>query len=105
MVQTLFRCLNCDNVSLTLGGTNTHYDRLDLTNTGSVAAAASDAVRDAINGGLGTGLGQHLAALTGIANPAGDAAWPHKVDLAALVSHPSQAISGSASRRASRRRA
>src|SRR5207302_5724591 len=40
--------LELDNVSLALGGITTHYDRLDLTNTGSVAAAASDAVRDAI---------------------------------------------------------
>lgn len=77
-------------LDVTLDGT--HYDRLDLTNTDSVVAAAGAAVRDAINNALGAaGPGRHLAALAGLVTE-GDPTWPFAVDLAALVANPARAI-------------
>lgn len=71
----------------------THYDKIDLTNTDSVAAAASAAVKAALMTAIGsTGPGAHLAALAGIVPPANDAGSPHAIDLAALVANPAQAI-------------
>jgi len=54
----------------------TPYPKIDLTNTDSVAQAASAAVRAALDSALGGGVGRHLAALTGLIPPANDAASP-----------------------------
>jgi hypothetical protein len=91
--KTLHPLLELDQVTLT-GPPSTQYDRIDLTNTDSVAAAASAAVRTAILGALGGGAGAHLAALAGLVQPAGDAGSPHLTDLATLVTNPAQAIAG-----------
>jgi hypothetical protein len=81
--------LELENVTL-LG---THYDQLDLTNAGSVEAAAGAAVRNAIATLLGsTGPGIHLAALAGIVAPVNDAGSPHLIDAAGLVANPARAI-------------
>jgi hypothetical protein len=78
-------------LDVTLDGT--HYDRIDLTNTDSVVAAASAAVRNAINNALGnTGPGRHLAALAGLLAPQGDPTWPFFTDPATLVADPTRAI-------------
>ena len=85
--------LELDTVSFTFNGTTTPYDRLDLTHADSVVAAAADVVRIAIQAALGnSGAGQHLAALAGIAKPAGDPAWTHAVNFATLISNPAGAI-------------
>ena len=81
--------LELENVTL-LG---THYDKLDLTNTDSVAAAATAAVKAALMTAIGsTGPGAHLAALAGIVPPANDSTSPHQIDLARMVANPAQAI-------------
>ena len=69
-----------------------HYDRIDLTNTNSVAAAASAAVQAAILSALGTGAGRHLAALAAIVAPTSDPTSPHLVKPADLVANPATAI-------------
>lgn len=69
-----------------------HYDRIDLTNTNSVAAAASAAVQAAILAALGTGAGRHLAALATIVAPTSDPTSTHLADPAALVANPAAAI-------------
>ena len=90
---TIVPVLELHDVTLTVAGQTTHYDRLDLTNTGSVVAAASNAAKALLLDAIGTtGVGQHLAALAGLTAPSGDPSSPHTVDLAALVSHPTQAI-------------
>ena len=71
----------------------THYDRLDLTNTESVVAAASSALQSAIRTALGGGPGAHLAALAGLIAPSSDPTSTHLVDPAQLVSNPARAIS------------
>lgn len=76
---------------VTLAGTP--YNRLDLTNTDSVAAAASAAVRNTIAGFLGNAApGRNLAVLAGLIAPASDPATPHLIDAAALVANPARAI-------------
>lgn len=70
------------------------YDRIDLTNTDSVAAAASAAVETALRNALGAGAGARLAALAGLIRPAGDPTWPHTLNPATLVTNPAAAISG-----------
>lgn len=78
-------------LGVNLGGAA--YDRIDLTNTDSVEAAASDAVETALRNALGeTGPGARLAALAGLIRPTGDAAWPHSLDAATLVTNPTGAI-------------
>ena len=78
-------------VNVTLLGT--HYDKLDLTNTNSVAAAATAAVKAALLAAIGSsGPGAHLAALAGIVPPANDSTSPHGIDLATMVANPAQAI-------------
>ncbi len=85
--------LELDDVSFTFDGTAAHYDSIDLTHADSAVAAAGDLILAAIQTALGTtGTAQSLAALAGIAKPTGDPAWPHKVDIAALVSNPARAI-------------
>lgn len=85
-LQPLLELLN-----VTLLGT--HYDKLDLTNTDSVAQAATAAVKAALMSAIGsTGPGAHLAALAGIVPPANDSTSPHSVDLVAMVANPAQAI-------------
>jgi large repetitive protein len=69
-----------------------HYDRIDLTNTNSVAAAASAAVQAAILSAVGTGAGRHLAALAAIVAPTADPTSPHLVNPADLVANPATAI-------------
>ena len=85
--------LELDTVNFTFNGVSKQYDQLDLTHADAVVAAASDLVLAAIQSVLGaTGTGAHIAALIGIANPAGDAAWNHLADLPTLVSNPTRAI-------------
>jgi hypothetical protein len=88
--STVRPLLEIDRVRLTPPGTS--YDRIDLTDAGSVAAAARDAAGAALSAALGaTGPGAHLAALIGLVPPAGGA-WAHSVDLAQLFSNPARAI-------------
>lgn len=68
------------------------YPRIDLTNTNSVAAAASAAVQAAILAALGNGAGRHLAALAAIVAPTSDPTSTHIVDPAAFVVDPAAAI-------------
>ena len=68
------------------------YPKIDLTDTDSVAAAATAAVRAAILAALGNGAGAQLAALAGLIAPSGDPASPHLADLRTLVSNPARAI-------------
>lgn len=70
------------------------YDRIDLTNTDSVAAAASAAVETALRNALGAGAGARLAALAGLIRPSGDPTWPHTLNPATLVTNPAAAIAG-----------
>lgn len=78
-------------LDVTLEGT--HYAKLDLTNTNSVAQALSAAVRNALLAGLGnSGPGRSLAALATLVTPSGDPASPHLVDPIALVANPARAI-------------
>jgi hypothetical protein len=80
-------------VNVTFAGAQ--YDRIDLTNTDSVAAAASAAVEAALRNALGNaGAGARLAALVGLIRPAGDATWPHTLNPATLVTNPTAAIAG-----------
>ncbi|WP_217591181.1 DUF6603 domain-containing protein [Burkholderia sp. GbtcB21] len=79
---------------------STDYPRLDLTNTDSVAAAATAAVTDAIDAALGGGgVARSLAALAGLgaprdpANPAQPLpGWTHHIDPATFVTNPAGAI-------------
>jgi hypothetical protein len=71
---------------------NVHYDQLDLTNAGSVQAAAASAVQAAITNALGASAGSHLAALGGLIPPSGDPGSPHLVDLPKLAANPAGAI-------------
>ena len=89
--STLRPLLELDQVTL-IGPPSASYDRIDLTNTDSVAAAASSLVRNAILAALGGGTGTHLAALAGLVQPAGDPGSPHLTDLSTLVSNPARAI-------------
>lgn len=76
------------------------YERLDLTNTDSVAAAATAAVTDAIDAALGGGgVARSLAALAGLgpprdpANPAQPLpGWTHLIDPTRFVTDPAGAI-------------
>jgi large repetitive protein len=77
----------------------TPYPRLDLTNTDSVAGAATALVIAAIEQALGTGAGRRIAALVGIVAPEDPAnpgtpvpGWPHQLDLTAFVVNPPAAI-------------
>ena len=77
----------------------TPYPRLDLTNTDSVASAATALVIDAIDQALGSDVGRRIAALAGIlapedpANPGNAVAgWPHHLDLPTFVVNPAAAI-------------
>lgn len=70
----------------------TPYDKIDLTNTDSVAQAATGVVQAALDAALGPGVGRHLAALIGIIPPAGDSTSAHHADLAQLFSNPARAI-------------
>jgi large repetitive protein len=85
--------LELDGVTFTFQGVAKQYDQLDLTHADAVVAAASDLVLAAIRAVIGTtDAGAHLAALIGIAKPAGDPAWTHLADVATLVSNPTKAI-------------
>lgn len=80
-----------DLIEVDFGGE--HYDKLDLTNTNSVAAAATAAVENLIKDALGNGAqAGRLLALAGLADPASDPAWPHHVHLPKLVADPARAI-------------
>lgn len=77
----------------------TPYPRLDLTNAESVEAAAVNIVVNEILTALGGGVGRRIAAIVGLvapedpANPGNPVApWPHQLDLATLVVHPTRAI-------------
>jgi hypothetical protein len=89
--------LEIDNVKLTLGGSTTQYDKIDLTNAeGAIASAASDIIQNVLLPKLG-GQGQHLAALAGLVKPAGDPGWTHLIigdnaATATFVSNPLAAI-------------
>jgi len=89
--STLRPLVELDQVDI-IGPPSVHYDRIDLTDTDSVAAAAATAVRSAIVAALGSGVGAHLAALAGLIAPGGDPASTHLTDLATLVSDPARAI-------------
>lgn len=77
-----------------------HYSLLDLSNTDSVAAAASNVVTQAIDAALGNGaVARRLAALAGLAPPRDPAnpaqplpGWPHALDLGRFVTDPTGAI-------------
>jgi large repetitive protein len=85
--------LELDGVTFTFQGVTKRYDQLDLSHADAVVAAASDLVLAAIQAVIGTtDAGAHLAALIGIAKPAGDPAWTHLADVATLVSNPTKAI-------------
>ena len=85
--------LELDGVTFTFQGVTKQYDQLDLSQADAVVAAASDLVLAAIQAAIGTtDAGAHLAALIGIAKPAGDPAWTHLADVATLVSNPTKAI-------------
>ena len=79
---------------------NTEYPRLDLTNTDSVAAAATGVVTNAIDAALGNGtVGRRLVALAGLvpprdpANPAQPLpGWVRVVEPARFVTDPTGAI-------------
>jgi hypothetical protein len=91
--STIAPLLELDAVKFTFNGVTKQYDRLDLTHADAVVAAASDLLLAAIQSVLGTtGAAAHLAALIGIAKPAGDAGWIHLVDVPTLVSNPTKAI-------------
>jgi hypothetical protein len=80
---TLRPLLELDQVTLA-GPPSANYNRIDLVDTDSVAAAASSAVRDTILAALGAGPGAHLAALAGLAAPSGDPGSPHHGELNGL---------------------
>ena len=79
---------------------NVDYPKLDLTNTDSVAAAASAAVTAAITAALGnSATALHIAALAGLAPPRDPAdplqplpGWTRTVDAGRLVADPTGAI-------------
>jgi hypothetical protein len=89
--STLRPLVELDDVTIT-GPPIAKYDRIDLTDTDSVAAAAATAVRNSIVGALGGGAGAHVAALAGLIPPANDPTSPHATKLPALVSDPPRAI-------------
>lgn len=65
---------------------------IDLTNSKSIASAATDTLKNALLQALGNGPGLHLARLVGLLPPADDAASPYSVDLLALASNPAGAL-------------
>lgn len=86
--------LELDNVYFTLA-TETHYDKIDLTNAQSVAEDASQAVVDLIKSYLGaSGPGAYLTALAGIIPPANDTGSPHTIiaRLPQFLANPAQEI-------------
>lgn len=85
--------IELDGVDFVLAGTTTHYDKVDLTNAGSVASDVSAIIGNTIKGYLGSSSpGSNLAALAGIIPPANDPASPHALDFTQLVSNPARAI-------------
>ncbi|UWZ84403.1 DUF6603 domain-containing protein [Occallatibacter riparius] len=85
--------LEIDSVDFTVAGTTTHYPKIDLTNADSVASDLSATVGNLLASYLGnTGPGRNLAALIGIVKPENDAASPHTLNFAQLVSNPAHAI-------------
>ncbi|MGE3177280.1 MAG: alpha/beta fold hydrolase, partial [Vicinamibacterales bacterium] len=74
-----------------LNGVN--YPHLDLTSANAVFAAAAAGLSDAIERAIGTSrAGQAWLALAGLRAPAGDAGWPHALDLGLLVQAPTRAF-------------
>ena len=83
--------LEIDDVTVTILGKKSHYDKIDLSNAqGAIANEAANVV-NSITANFG-GIGQHLLALAALKAPSGDPGWNHLVDFPTFVSNPMTAI-------------